>query len=185
MLRAVVPLMRGKRLAGFRGGVVHKFVAFAFGHSPRTGGRFARRRARLNPGLAAVIGALNDLAEPAARLRCVNAIGTRGRPFHVIDLPTGKMRAAYVPFLALAVRSEDECTLACANQYAYSAHQMLLSVFFQAFFSTKDANRNQINLRNGTSARKRLSRRYRPSHTSTPKYTGNNVSLKSGFPTRS
>src|SRR4029077_224982 len=57
MLRAVVKLVRGQRLAGSRGCVVHEFVARGFGRSLLL--RFARRRARLYPRFAAVVGALN------------------------------------------------------------------------------------------------------------------------------
>src|SRR5262249_22561913 len=123
MLCAVVKLMRGERRAGFGGGVVDEFVAFAFGHAARAGGRLARRRARLNPGLAAVIGALNDLAEPAAGLRGVYAVGIGGRSLHVVNLPAGEMRAGNVPFFALAVGGQNKCALACANQDSYSAHR--------------------------------------------------------------
>src|SRR5215467_1991298 len=35
------------------------------------------------------------------------------------------MRAAHVPLFALTVRGQDECSLACANQYSYSAHSSL------------------------------------------------------------
>ena len=55
------------------------------------------------PGFAAVVGALNDLAEPAAGLRGVDAIGIGGRSFEVIHLPAGKVRAADFPVFALAV----------------------------------------------------------------------------------
>ena len=46
------------------------------------------------PGLAAVVGALNDLSEPAAGLRRIDAIGIDGRALQVIDLPPGEVRAA-------------------------------------------------------------------------------------------
>src|SRR5438105_11647924 len=45
-------------------------------------------------GFAAIVGALNDLAEPAAGLRGVNAVGVRGCALQVVYLPAGKMRAA-------------------------------------------------------------------------------------------
>src|SRR5260370_22856792 len=103
MLRAVVPLMSGERLPGLRGGVVHKLVALAFGRASRAG-LFARRRSWLCPGLAAVIGALDDLPEPAAALRSKDAIRVGGRTLDVVHLPAGKISAANVPILALAVR---------------------------------------------------------------------------------
>ena len=77
MLRAVVPLVRGERLAGFRRCVVDELVALALGHAVRRGGRFAGRCSGLMPGLAAVIRALNDLPEPAAGLRCITADSDR------------------------------------------------------------------------------------------------------------
>src|SRR5215467_3229446 len=111
MLRAIVKLMRCERRTGFGGSVVDKFIAFALGHAAGTGGGFARRRAWLDPGFAAVIGALNDLPEPATGLRCVNAVGTLGRSLNVINLPASKMRTSDVPFLALAVREQNKCAL--------------------------------------------------------------------------
>src|SRR5437660_8675288 len=68
MGRGVVPHVRGQRLAGFGRSVIDELVAFAFGHAFRGGGRLAWRGAGLLPGLAAVVGALNDLTEPAAGL---------------------------------------------------------------------------------------------------------------------
>src|SRR3974390_3049382 len=100
VLRAVVPLMRGERLAGIRGGVVGELVALGFGHAAF--GFFARGRARLMPGLAAVVGALEDLAKPSAGLRSVNAVGIGGRALQVIHLPAGKMRPADFPVFAFA-----------------------------------------------------------------------------------
>src|SRR5579872_7595079 len=89
MLGSVIPLVRVQLC---RRRVVCKFVAFAFGWARLCG--LSRRRSRLVPRLAAVIGTLNDLPEPAARLRGVNAIGIHGRAFHVVDLPAGEMRPA-------------------------------------------------------------------------------------------
>src|SRR5689334_1862256 len=103
MLRAVVKLMRGERRASFGGSVVDEFVAFAFRHAARAGDGLAWRRARLDPSFAAVIGALNNLAEPSAGLRGVNAVRIFGRALHVVTLPAGKMGAANVPFFTLAV----------------------------------------------------------------------------------
>src|ERR1051326_936840 len=67
-LRAVVELVRREWLAGLWRGVVNELVALALRHSLGSGRRLARRRPRLVPGSAAVVRALNDLAEPAARL---------------------------------------------------------------------------------------------------------------------
>ena len=78
VLRAVVPLVRRERLAGLRRRVVDELVALALGHAVGRGGRLAGRRAGLVPGFAAVVGALDDLPEPAAGLRGVDPI--RDRP---------------------------------------------------------------------------------------------------------
>ena len=98
MRRAVVPLVR----AG--DAVVDELVAHRL------------------PRLAAVVGALDQLPEPAAGLRRVQPVRIDGRALQVIDLPAREVRAADVPLLALAVRRQDERALARANQYSYSAH---------------------------------------------------------------
>src|SRR6185437_9004372 len=130
MLRSVVPLVRGERLAALRRRIVDKLVALAFGHSTGCGGRFARRRARLNPGLASIVGALNHLPEPVARLRGEDAVRVNRRALQVIHRPARKKRAAHVPLFALAIRRQNECAFARAHQYAYFAHPRLLVVFF-------------------------------------------------------
>ena len=80
----------------------------------------------MSPGLAAVIGPLNDLPEPSAGLRGIDSVGVNRRTLQVIELPPGKVRAAYFPVFALAIRREDESALASANQYTNSAHLKLL-----------------------------------------------------------
>ena len=97
--RAVVPLVR----AG--DAVVHELVAHRL------------------PRLAAVVGALDHLPEPAAGLRRVQPVRVGGRSLEVVDLPARKVGAADVPPLALAVRRQDERALARADQYSYSAHR--------------------------------------------------------------
>src|SRR5581483_5512876 len=118
MLCAVVPLVRGQRRSRR---VVDELVALALGHAVGALG-FAGRRAGLVPGLAAVVGALNDLPEPATRLRSVDAVGIGRRSFEVIELPAGEERAADFPLVSLAVGCEDECAFARANQNADLAH---------------------------------------------------------------
>src|SRR5204863_705630 len=125
MLRAVVPHVGGERFAGFRGRVVDELIALAFGR-PWLGVLLPRRRPRLYPSLAAIIRALNDLPEPAAGLRRIDAIRVGGRALEVIHLPARKMRTADVPLLALTIRCKDKFTLARSNQYPYSAHHSLL-----------------------------------------------------------
>ena len=69
MLRAVVPEM----LADFA--FVHKLIALARG---KRAGHRQFLAAGNAPRLAAVVGALHDLPEPAARLRRVNPVGVNG-----------------------------------------------------------------------------------------------------------
>src|SRR5690242_14453178 len=133
VLGAVVPLMRGQRFAALFGrSVVNEFVAFALGHALRRGGFFAGRRAGLNPGLAAVIGALDDLAEPAAGLGGIDAVRGGRRPFHVVDLPASEVRAADLPALAFAIGGQHEAAFVRANQNSNLAHAVLLLTFFCA-----------------------------------------------------
>src|SRR4029077_12505187 len=98
MLRAVIKLMRRERLAGFGGDVVDEFVAFRLGRAVGRGARPPVGLAGWYPGFAAVVGALNDLPEPAAGLRRKEAVGRGGRALDVVNLPTCKVRA---PDLAL------------------------------------------------------------------------------------
>src|SRR5262249_52979535 len=67
------------------------------------------------PRLAAVVGALDHLAEPAARLRRVQPVRVGGRALDVVDLPAPAVRAADALALALAVRRPDEPALARAD----------------------------------------------------------------------
>ena len=71
MLRAVIPHV------GADGSFVNEFITFAFGKTFRAFQIF-RIAAGRGPGFAAVIGALDDLPEPTAALRSVNAIGIHG-----------------------------------------------------------------------------------------------------------
>src|SRR5260370_36585243 len=113
MLRPIVPLMRRERFAGFGRRVVNEFVAVAHRHSL---GSYCRPAAWRVPCLATIIGALNDLTEPRARLRRVNPVRLNRRPFHVINLPARKMRSIDFPVFALSVQRKDECAFACSNQ---------------------------------------------------------------------
>src|SRR2546426_9477334 len=94
MLRAVVPLVRGEGLARVRGGVVDELVALTGRHAVRrlrhsTPGRLPRR--------AAVARALDDLSEPPAGLRRVEAVPLGGGSLHVLDLPARQGGAAALP----------------------------------------------------------------------------------------
>src|SRR5262245_30733726 len=115
MLRAIVPLMRGERLSGFRGRIVDELVALALRHALRRRRRFAGRRPGLMPRFAAVVRTLDDLPEPAAGLRGVNPVRIDRRAFQMVDLPASKVGSADIPILAFAVRCQDECPLACTH----------------------------------------------------------------------
>src|SRR5881397_2852382 len=80
--------------------LVDKFVALA--RRKLTGGR-QLLAAGNGPGFAAVIGALHDLSEPAARLRRVYPVRISRRALYVVDLPTAKKWPADLPIFALAV----------------------------------------------------------------------------------
>src|SRR5437773_7710650 len=129
MLCSVVPLMRRQWFTSLGRSVVNELVAFAFGRAIRAF-QFLWAAARRAPGFAAVVGALNDLPKPAARLRRVNAIWVNWRAFHVIDFPTRKMRAVDLPSFAFAVGCQDERTFSCTYQNSYSAHWRLLFFSF-------------------------------------------------------
>src|SRR5262245_31852191 len=105
MLRSVVPLVRGeRRAAGPR--VVYEFIALGLGHSVGRGRWLAGWRAGLMPGFPAVIGSLNNLTEPTARLGNINPIGIGRRSLHVIDFPAAEMRAGHIPFFARRIRTQ-------------------------------------------------------------------------------
>src|SRR5579863_959694 len=125
MLRAVIELVRGERLTAFVGRVVGEFIARRFRRAGR--GRLSGRRSGLVPGFATIVGALNQLAEPSACLRCVDAVGIGWRSLQMVEFPTGEVRAADVPLLALAVCRKNECAFTRAHQNANFAHDVLLS----------------------------------------------------------
>src|SRR5262245_19828792 len=91
--RAVVPLMR----SGYA--VVDELVVHGL------------------PRLAAIVGTLHQLSEPAAALGRVNPIWISRRSLQVVHLPTCKERPADVPLLAFAIGREDKCALLRANEY--------------------------------------------------------------------
>src|SRR6266576_2106194 len=123
VLRAVVPLMCGERLSSLGRDVINELVALALRHLAGLGRDSATGRF---PRLAAIAGALDHLPEPATRLRRVQATGIGGGSFHVVDLPAREMRSAHAPPVALAVRAQNECAFACADQDAYAAHDSRL-----------------------------------------------------------
>src|SRR5262245_37663805 len=98
---AVVPLVRA------RDAVVRELIA---GRLPR---------------LSTVIRPLNDLAEPCARLRCIDPVRVGRRSLHVVNLPTAEVRSADIPAVSLAVSGEDEAALAGPDENSNAAHNLL------------------------------------------------------------
>src|SRR5258706_6330562 len=134
MLRAVIPLVRGERR---RRRVVNELVAHRLGWASWSA-RLAGRRSGLVPGLSAVVRALDDLPEPSAGLRSVDAIGINRRAFQVIHLPSREVRAADIPFFALAIRCKNECSLARTYKNSYSTHASLLFPYlFNPIYSSR------------------------------------------------
>ena len=122
MLRAVIPLVGSQRLTSGGRSVIDEFVALPCRRGTRRRHHLASRSF---PSLAAVARALDYLSEPAARLRCIQAIWVNRRALEVVDLPSGKVGAADIPVFALAVRRQDERTLPCPYQYPHVAHLAL------------------------------------------------------------
>src|SRR5215469_14350769 len=78
------------------------------------------------PGHPAVVGPLDQLAEPAGGLRRVQPVLVGGRSLEVVDLPAGEVRPADLPLLAFPVRTEHERALARSHEYSYTAHRQPL-----------------------------------------------------------
>ena len=74
------------------------------------------------PALAAVVGALHHLPEPAPRGRGVEAVRIGRRAVDVVDLPAAEVRAVDGPVGPRAVRGQDERALACAYEHPYTGH---------------------------------------------------------------
>src|SRR6266480_991475 len=108
MLRAIVPLVRAWNT------IVNELIALAFGRAIRAF-QFLGGATRRVPSFAGIIGALNDLPKPAARLRGIDAIGINRRTFHVINFPPCKMRATDFPSFARTIRCENERPFSCTN----------------------------------------------------------------------
>src|SRR5213080_283035 len=96
--RAIVPLVS----AG--DAVIHKLVTYRL------------------PCLATVVGALDQLPEPAAGLRRIQPIRVSGRSLQVVDLPAPEVGATDVPPFARCVRRQDERALPCTDQDPYPVH---------------------------------------------------------------
>src|SRR5262249_13339786 len=74
------------------------------------------------PGLAAVVGTLDELTDPAGALRGVETVRIGWRSLEVIHLPATKMRTGHVPPVTRAVGSKDERAFARSDQQTHSAH---------------------------------------------------------------
>src|SRR6266513_1461971 len=146
MLCSVVPLVRGEWFASFSRSIVHEFVAFAFGRAILAF-YFLGGATRRVPSFAAIIGALNDLPKPAARLRGIDAIGINRRTFHVINFPPCKMRAANLPTFARAIGCQDERALPCADQYSDVTHGFsCFDLCLAAFINTHSQRLHELHL---------------------------------------
>src|SRR5262249_13532918 len=99
--------------------IVDELIALAHGHAE--GARLWPAAGRL-PGLATVARPLDDLPEPAARLRGVNPVRIGRRALHVVDLPAGEERPADLPLRPVAVRRENKGALLGADENADAAH---------------------------------------------------------------
>src|SRR5207248_664128 len=105
VLRPVVPLVRAGNA------VVRKLIADRL------------------PRLAPVVGALDQLPKPAAGLRRIQPVRFHGRTLEVVDFPAREMGPGNVPLLSLAVRCQDERTLARTNQNPHPTHTSSFSRF--------------------------------------------------------
>src|SRR4030095_1995551 len=114
MLSAIVPLVGREWFPRFRRSIVNEHVTFALRHPFRRHQLFRLCAGRI-PRFAAIVGTLNDLPEPGARLRRIDPVGINRGTFHVINFPPREMRAANFPSLACAIRSQDERALSCAD----------------------------------------------------------------------
>ena len=74
------------------------------------------------PGEAAVVGALDLLAEPAGGLGGVEAVGVGGGGFEVVELPAGEVGFGDLPGAAGGVGGEDEGAFAGADEEADAGH---------------------------------------------------------------
>src|SRR6202035_1701507 len=109
---AVVPLVSA------RNAVVHEFVS------------------NWIPSLAAVVGTLHLLPEPATGLRRVQPIRIHRRSLNVIQLPAAEVGSVHLPMLSLPIRRQDERALACPHQNPYFAHRVLLLILVKESISS-------------------------------------------------
>src|SRR5262249_17282209 len=77
------------------------------------------------PRPAAVVGALDQLSEPAGALGRVDTIRIGRRSLEMVDLPPSEVRTGDAPPIPLAVRFQHERALARANQHPNPAHAVI------------------------------------------------------------
>ena len=78
------------------------------------------------PGLAAVLGALDLLSEPTARLGAINPIRVGRRTLDVVNLPAGEVRTLDGPRLARAIGTQNERPFTRPDQNPHTAHYLFL-----------------------------------------------------------
>jgi hypothetical protein len=81
------------------------------------------------PGFASIVGALDELAEPSAGLRCINTIGIGRRSLEMIELKTREVRSAHIPFITFSIGRQDKGSFVRPHQHSYFAHYFLLLNF--------------------------------------------------------
>ena len=81
------------------------------------------------PRLAAVVRALNELAEPAARLGGVDPVRVDRRALQVIELPSAKEWPCNIPVLPRSICVDDESTLARSDEHSVPELMPLLSAW--------------------------------------------------------
>ena len=77
------------------------------------------------PRLPAVVRALDDLAEPTRRLRCIDAHRVARRADHVVDLPPAEVWAGDLPVRSAAFGGHYERPLLRAYEYPHPGHRAL------------------------------------------------------------
>src|SRR5690606_10051126 len=74
------------------------------------------------PSRPAIVGALDELAEPATRLRGVEPVRVGRRGGDVVDLPARKVRTVDGPVAPRLIGGEDKGALAGPDEYAHASH---------------------------------------------------------------
>src|SRR5579864_2757087 len=74
------------------------------------------------PGLAAIIRPLDQLTEPAGRLREVDPVRVDRRSLEVVNVPARKVGPGDIPLLTPVIRRQDKRPLVRPDQNPNSAH---------------------------------------------------------------